>query len=112
MIPVESVTITLGEYGVFFCQILGNFRDLRIRINGGVQETDLDDHDRGYFISLDNSTTDKTLTVQKINITIKGTESNNNSIVECYDVDIGRNNAPNATLIIKGTNQTLIIIYY
>ena len=106
---VENVIITLEEYGVFTCEILGKYNDLKIRIDNGIQESSLVDPARGYFISLDNSTMNKTLAIQKVNITIKGLERNNNSLVECYDNTIGRHKTPKATLLIKGITLITII---
>ena len=100
---MKNETVFLGEEAHFFCQVLGKSEDLRIRVNGGRILPPHRDTLNGVYITNNSSTMDS-LTVSAINITIEARKANNNSVVECYDDTMGRENAPTATLTVKGTH--------
>ena len=92
----------LGKQARFFCQMQSKYEDLRFRINGGV--TTLSLQTPGITLTIENRTlgSDASMTVYSINITINATKKRNNTELECYDITLGRENTPSATLTILG----------
>ena len=107
-VPLENETVFLGGEAHFFCQVLGKSENLRIRVNGGRILPPHRDTHNGVYIT-NNSSTMNSLTVSAINIRIEARKANNNSVVECYDYTMGRENAPTATVTVKGKHYVSFI---
>ena len=95
---LENQTVLLGRPAHFLCQFPGKYEDLRLKIDNGVTISftgpDLN-------LTIENTTLES-VTVHSINITISGTRKRNNTLLECYDKSVGRENFPTATLTVIG----------
>ena len=101
LVPLENETVVLGDVAHFFCQIQGRYEDLRLRIGRSVKS--LDFHDLDIIVTTENgSTVDDDMAFTNITINITASEKHNNTLLECYDVDLGREGSSKATLTIKG----------
>ena len=92
--------MALGETANFFCQIQGNLENSRLRIDGKVRDLAFKNLD--LQITARNGTTGNDVSYINISIIITASMKYNNTQIQCYDTDIGRASASNATLIIKG----------
>ena len=96
---LENQTVLLGRPAHFFCQFPGKYEDLRLRIDGGVINLSFTGPDLN--LTTENTTLES-VTIHSINITISGTRKRNNTLLECYDKSVGRENFPTATLTVIG----------
>ena len=99
-IPMEDISVLLREEGMFFCQVMGN--DPKLRIDG--QDTALPYNAPGdLVITVENATSvDSMINVYNISITITATKKRNNTLLECYDQTMSREDASKAILIVQG----------
>ena len=99
-LPMENTTVSLREEGKFFCQVMGN--DAKLRING--VHTALSYNVPGdLIITVDNApSVNSIINVSNITIMITATKKRNNTLLECYDQTMSREDASKATLIVQG----------
>ena len=97
--------MALGDTARFFCQIQGNYGDLRLRVNGSVKAFNF--QTPNLSVTAENGTSDDDMPYTNISISITATKKRNNTELECYDTNFGREGASNATLIVKGMYQAV-----
>ena len=100
LVPLEDVTVVLGDTAHFFCQIQGNYGDIRLRVNG--RATALNFRTPTLIVTAENGTSDDDMPYTNISISIIASKECNNTVLECYNTNFGRESASNATLIIRG----------
>ena len=80
------MTEALGDTAHFFCQIQGNYGDLRLRVNGSFKGFDF--QTPNLSVTAENGTSDDDdMPYTNISISITATKKCNNTELECYDTN-------------------------
>ena len=100
LVPLGDVTLVLRETAHFFCQIQGNYGDMKLSVNG--RAVALNFRTPSLIVTAENGTSADDMPYTNISINITASIRRNNTVLGCYNAIIGRDSASKATMIIRG----------
>ena len=112
LVPLESQTVLLGQEAHFFCQILGRYQNLTLRIDGSLTSLANYNIPGNITVTTENGTSVEGELIKSININIIGSIYRNNTILECYDSSLGRENSSKAILTVQGRESVYSLQFY